>query len=181
MKNLEEKTIKTERIYKGSLIGIRKDTVTLPNGKKSTREIVEHPGAVAIVAVTEDKELVLVRQFRKPTEETLLEVPAGVPKAGETGEQTAIRELEEETGFRAKKARKIWAGYVSPGYSNEMIQYYLAQDMTLVKQKTDEDEFVEVDLVDVDACVDMLKNGKISDNKTMIGIMIADLYLKDEL
>ncbi|MFH1683756.1 MAG: NUDIX hydrolase [Candidatus Margulisiibacteriota bacterium] len=178
---MKEKEIEREIIYKGTLLGLRKDTVELPNGKKSTREVVEHPGAIAVIAVTKDKELILVRQFRKPTEEILLEVPAGVPKKGESAEDCAKRELEEETGFHAKKVRKIWEGYASPGYSDEIIQFVLAEDMTLMKQKTDEDEFIEVDLVDVEACVDMLKNGKIRDNKTMIGIMIADLVLKGEL
>jgi len=177
MKNLEEKQIKTERLYKGTLLGLRRDTVELPNGKQSTREVVEHPGAVAVVAITKDREMVLVRQFRKPTGEILLELPAGVPKIGEKGEDTARRELEEETGFYAKKIRKIWEGYASPGYSDELIQFYLAEDMNKIKQNLDDDEFVEVDLVDVEACVDMLKNGKIRDNKTMIGIMIAEMHL----
>ncbi len=181
MDKLTEKQIKTERIYKGSLIGLRKDTVQLPDGRKSTREIVEHPGAVAVVAVTKDKELVLVRQYRKPAEQVLLEIPAGVPRKGESGEETARRELEEETGFYAKKVRKIWEGFASPGYSNEVIHYYLARDMNRLKQKTDEDEFIEVDLVDIELCFDMLKNGKINDNKTMIGIMIADLVERGEI
>lgn len=178
---MKEKEIKREKIYKGTLLGLRRDTVELPNGKTSTREIVEHPGAIAVVAITKDKELVLVRQFRKPTEQIMLEIPAGVPKKGETPEDCARRELEEETGFHPKKVRKIWDGYASPGYSDEVIHFVLAEDMTKLKQKTDEDEFIEVDLVDVEACVDMLKNGKINDNKTMIGIMIADLVLKGEL
>ena len=181
MSGLEEKQIKTERLYKGTLLGLRRDTVQLSNGKQATREIVEHPGAVAIVAITKDKELVMVRQFRKPTGQIMLEIPAGVPKKREKGADTARRELEEETGFYAKKIRKIWQGYASPGYSNEVIHFYLAQDMYRLKQKTDEDEFVEVDLIDVEACSDMLKNGKIIDNKTMIGIIIAEKVLKGEL
>jgi ADP-ribose pyrophosphatase len=181
MKKLWEKEIKTKRIFKGKLLGLREDTVKLPSGRKSTREIVEHPGAVAIIAVTKDIELVMVRQFRKAVDDILLEVPAGVPKKGESGKECARRELEEETGFHAKKVRKIWEGYASPGYSNELIQYCLAEEMTRTHQKTEADEFIEVDLVDMELCVDMLKNGKINDNKTMIGIMIADMYLKGEL
>ena len=181
MEKLQEKEIKTKRIFKGKLLGLREDTVELPSGKKSTREVVEHPGAVAIVAITKDKELVMVRQFRKAVGEILLEVPAGVPEKGESGEECARRELEEETGFHAKKVRKIWEGYASPGYSNELIQYYFAEEMTRMTQKTDADEFIEVDLVDIELCLDMLKNGKFKDNKTMIGVTIADLYLKGEL
>ncbi|MBU0672700.1 MAG: NUDIX hydrolase [Candidatus Margulisbacteria bacterium] len=181
MSDLGEKRIKTKRLYKGTLIGLRRDTVELPNGKTSTREIVEHPGAVAVVAITKEDELVLIRQFRTPTKEILLEVPAGVPKKGEAGEVCAARELQEETGFHAKKVKKVWEGFASPGYSDELIRFYLAQDMVKIKQNLDEDEFVEVNLIDVETCMDLLKLGKIRDNKTMIGIMIADLYLKGEL
>lgn len=181
MDKFQEKEIKTRRIFRGRLLGVREDTVELPSGRQSTREIVEHPGAIAIVAITKDKEMVLVRQFRKAAGGVLLEVPAGVPKKGELGEDCARRELEEETGFHAKRVRKIWEGYASPGYSTEFIQYYLAEDMIHMKQKPDEDEFIEVDLAEIDLCVDMLKNGKIKDNKTMIGIMIADIYIKGEL
>jgi ADP-ribose pyrophosphatase len=181
MGKLEEKEVKREKIYKGTLLGLRRDTVKLPNGKKTTREIVEHPGAVAVVAITKDKELVLVRQFRKPTGEVLLELPAGVPKKGEKAEVTAQRELEEETGFHAKKIKKVWEGYASPGYSDEIIKFCLAEDMIQMKQNMDEDEFVEVDLVDIELCRDMLKAGKIRDNKTMIGIILADLYLNGEI
>jgi ADP-ribose pyrophosphatase len=178
---MKENQISTKKIFQGRLLGLRVDTVELPSGKQSTREIVEHPGAVAVVAVTKDKELVLVRQFRKPVGDVLLEIPAGVTKKGESGEDCARRELEEETGYHAKKVRKIWEGYATPGYSDEVIQYYLAEDMNLMKQKTEEDEFIEVDVVDIDACVDMLKNGKIKDNKTMIGITIADLVIRGEM
>lgn len=178
---MREKQVSTKQIFKGRLLGFREDTVELPSGKHSTREIVEHPGAVAVVAVTKDKELVLVRQFRAPVGDVLLEIPAGVTKKDESGEDCARRELEEETGYHARKVRKIWEGYATPGYSDEVIQYYLAEDMNLMQQKTEEDEFIEVDLVDIEACVDMLKNGKINDNKTIIGIMIADMVIKGEL
>jgi len=181
MEKFKEKEISTKRIFDGRLLGVRVDTVKLPNGVESTREIVEHPGAVAIVAVTSDNELVLVRQFRKATGEVLLEVPAGVPKKGEKGEDAARRELEEETGYHAKRITKVWEGYASPGYSNELIQYYLAQDMNMMKQKTEEDEFIEVDLVDIELCLDLVKTGKIKDNKTMIGVMIADMAAKGEI
>ncbi|MFC1568431.1 NUDIX domain-containing protein [Candidatus Margulisiibacteriota bacterium] len=181
MSGLEEKKIKSERKFKGRLLGLRVDTVKTPGGNQATREVVEHPGAVAVVALTKDKEMVLVRQFRQPTGQVLVELPAGVPKKSESAEDCARRELEEETGFHAKKVKKVWAGYASPGYSDELIQFCLAEDMTRMKQNTEEDEFIEVDLVDLDACVDMLKNGKINDNKTMIGITIADKHLKGEL
>jgi ADP-ribose pyrophosphatase len=181
MTELWEKEIESKKIFQGRLISVRVDTVEMPDGKKSTREIVEHPGAVAVIAITQDQELILVRQFRKAAGEIVLELPAGVPNKGERGEETARRELEEETGYFAKKIKKVCAGYASPGYSNEVLQFYLAEDMNKMKQKTDEDEFVEVDLIDVETCVDLLKQGKIKDNKTIVGILLAEKHLKGEL
>lgn len=181
MEKFEEKEISSKRVFDGRLLRVRVDTVKLPNGVESTREVVEHPGAVAVIAITKDNEMVLVRQFRKATGEVLLEVPAGVPEKGEKGEDAARRELEEETGYHAKKITKVWEGYASPGYSNELIKYYLAQDMNLMEQRTEEDELIEVDLVETDLCLDLIKTGKIRDNKTVVGVMIADLFLKGEL
>jgi ADP-ribose pyrophosphatase len=181
MSNLEEKTISAETIFEGRLLKLKKVSVKLASGVKSTREIVEHPGAVAVIAITSENELVLVRQFRKAVDTILLEVPAGVPEKGETGEAAAQRELEEETGFHAKKIKKLWEGYSSPGYSNELIQYYLAQDMVTVPRRPEEDEQIEVDLVDIDACVDMVKNGKIKDNKTMIGVLLAEMVMNGQI
>ncbi|OGB88825.1 hypothetical protein A2625_02130 [candidate division WOR-1 bacterium RIFCSPHIGHO2_01_FULL_53_15] len=181
MAKLEEKEINSKKVFEGRLLKVRVDTVKLPNGVESTREVVEHPGAVAVVAITQDNELVLIRQFRQATGEVLLEVPAGVPEKNEAGEAAARRELEEETGYHAKNVKKIWEGYASPGYSNEIIQFFLATDMNLMKQKTDEDELIEVDLVDLELCLDLVKTGKIRDNKTMIGVLIAEMFIKGDL
>lgn len=181
MAGLEEEKLSSKKIFDGRLLKVRVDTVRLPNGIESTREVVEHPGAVAVIAITKDNELVLVRQFRTPTGKILLEIPAGVPGQGETGEAAARRELEEETGYRAKKIKKIWQAYSSPGYSNEIIQFFLARDMTLMKQKTDEDELIEVDLVDLDLCLDLVRTNKIEDSKTIMGVMMADWFKRGDL
>jgi ADP-ribose pyrophosphatase len=181
MAKLEEKAISSKRIFEGRLLKLRVDYVKLSNGVETTREVVEHPGAVAIVAVTQDNELVLVRQFRTAAGEVLLEIPAGVPFKNEKGEDTARRELEEETGYHAKSVKKVWEGFASPGYSDEVIGFFLAKDMTLLQQKTEEDELIEVDLVDLDLCWDLIKTGKIRDNKTIVGVTIADLFIKGEL
>lgn len=181
MDKFQEKLIKTAKEFHGRLLTLRVDTVEMPNGVVTTREIVGHPGAVAVVALTDDKELVLVRQFRRPSGEVLLELPAGVPQKDEKGELAAIRELEEETGYLAKSIKKVWEGYASPGYSNELISFYLAEDLTLTKTNPDEDEFVEVDIVDVESCLELVKHGQIRDNKTMVGVMIAVLYIRGEL
>lgn len=181
MAKLEEKKISSKKTFDGRLLKLRVDAVKLPTGVEATREVVEHPGAVAVIAITKDNELVLVRQFRTAAGEVLLEIPAGVPLKGEKGEDAARRELEEETGYHARSIKKIWAGYASPGYSNEVIQFFLAQEMTFIKQRTEEDELIEVEILAVDECVELLKTGQIKDNKTMIGILAADLYLKGEL
>jgi len=181
MSELWEKAIETKQLFQGRLLGLRVDTVEMPDGKRSTREVVEHPGAVAIVAITDQKELVLVRQFRTATGEIVLEIPAGVPGKGEKGEKAASRELEEETGFKAGQVKKIWGGYASPGYSTEILNYYLATELKKTSQKTDEDEFVEVEILPVTRCLDMLKHGQINDNKTIVGILLAEKYLKEEL
>ena len=178
---LEEERISQRNIFKGKFINLREDTIKLPSGKKAAREIVEHPGAVAVIAINEEKEMIFVRQFRTAAGKIMLEIPAGAIKPGESGENCSRRELEEETGYFAKKIRKIWEGYASPGYSTEVICYYLAQDLVCLKQKTEEDEFIEVDLVNIEDCVDLLKNGKINDNKTIIGITIAEMALRGEI
>lgn len=173
-----EKQISSKRIYKGRIVGLREDTVELPGGKVAKREIVEHPGAVAIVAIANENKIVLIRQYRRPAEDVLLEIPAGLVHKGETPLDAAKRELEEETGFHAKNIKKIFEGYASPGYSTEVIQYFLATNLEKRSQKTEEDELIEVRLYKISDCFKMIKEGKIRDNKTIIGIMIAEKRLK---
>jgi ADP-ribose pyrophosphatase len=181
MDKFSEKLISSKRIFDGRLLGVRVDTVKVANGLETTREIVEHPGAVAVVAVTGNNELVLVRQFRTPTGEALLELPAGVPHKGEKREESARRELAEETGYHARNVKKIWEGYASPGYSNELIEFFLATEFEQRPPAPDEDEFVEPELVGLGAAWELVKAGKVRDNKTIIGILIADLLRKGEL
>jgi ADP-ribose pyrophosphatase len=173
---LFEKTIKTRRIYKGRIVGLREDTVKLSNSVISKREIVEHPGAVAIIAVTKDKKIVLVRQFRKPAEKVLLEIPAGLVHKGERPIDGAKRELEEETGYRAGRIKEIFWGYSSPGYSTEIIRYFLATGLKKAQPSCEEDEIIKVALYPLKKCVDMVKKGTIRDNKTAVGIMLVSLW-----
>ncbi|MFH1710043.1 MAG: NUDIX hydrolase [bacterium] len=171
-----ERTLRKKRIYKGRIVGLREDTVKLVNGVVSKREIVEHPGAVAVIAVTKDNKMVLISQFRKPAEKVLLEIPAGLVNKGESAIEGARRELMEEAGYKAGKIREIFRGYSSPGYSTEIIRYYLASDLKKVPQNCDEDEIINVKLYPVKKCLQMLKSGKINDNKTAIGIMMVNLW-----
>jgi len=176
MRKFFEKTIRSKRIYKGRLLGLRKDTIELPNKKIAQREIVEHPGAVAVIALTKNKKMVLVKQYRKAVEEALFEVPAGVVHRGETGAEAAKRELEEETGYKAGKIKEVLKGYVSPGYSTELIRFFLATELSKTRPKVEEDELIGVKLIDVDSGWRLIKSGKIKDNKTIIGIILAKHY-----
>lgn len=168
-----EKTLKTRRIYKGRIVGLREDTVRLSNNVISRREIVEHPGAVAVVAITKDKKIVLIKQFRKPAEKVLLEIPAGLVHKGERPADAARRELMEETGYSAGRIKQIFRGYSSPGYSTEVIRFYLATDLKKVEQNCEEDEIIKVRSYPAKKCMDMVKSGKIKDNKTAIGILLV--------
>lgn len=170
---MQEKTLKSKKIYSGHLLNLREDLVRLSTGKVSRREICEHPGAVAIAALTDKGEIVLIRQYRKPAEQVLLEVPAGLFHKGENLRSAAKRELEEETGYSAGKIEQVFSAYTSPGYSTELIHYFLAKDLKKTAQHYEEDEHIEVQLVPIEKAFKMVKAGKINDNKTMVGIIIA--------
>ena len=176
-----EKTVSSKEIYRGRIISLRDDEVLLPGGGRSRREIVEHRGAVAIAALTHDNKLVLVRQFRKPVEDCILEIPAGLFNTGESLEDAAVRELEEETGYRANKISRVLSAYASPGYSSEVLHYFLATDLSQTRKNTDHDEITDVHLVDVSEAFNMVMDGRIKDNKTIVGITVAEKYLSGEI
>lgn len=175
--NLYEKTEKEEIIYSGKLLRLKKIKVRLPNERFSTREIVEHPGAVAILAVDENKKVILVKQYRKAMEEVLWEVPAGKLDKNEEPLSCAKRELKEETGYRAESWRKIGSFYSSPGFSNEIIHIYFAQNLKEGAQKLDEDEFLEFYTFDIDKIKEMLRQGSIKDAKTQIALQYLFLEI----
>lgn len=170
---LEEKTMSSEKIYNGKMINLRVDTVELPGHKYQKREIVEHPGAVAVVAVTENKEIIIIKQFRKPIEEVLWEVPAGKLELGEDPKDCAVRELKEETGYEADKIEFLNSFYTSPGFSNEKIYLYLATGIKEGDPNPDEDEYVEVFKISIDEALCMIKDGSIKDSKTITGILLC--------
>jgi ADP-ribose pyrophosphatase len=175
---MKEKTLKSKRIYKGRIVGLREDTVKLDNGVISKREIVDHPGAVAVLAITKDDKIVMIRQFRKPAEKILLEIPAGLVHKGESDICGARRELTEETGYAAGKIKEIFCGYSSPGYSTEIIKFFLATDLKKAKQNCDVDEMISVQLIPIRKCLQLLRTGKIEDNKTAVGILLANILWK---
>ncbi|MBO8160701.1 MAG: NUDIX hydrolase [Thermosipho sp. (in: Bacteria)] len=179
---MEEKTIKTEEIFKGILLHVKKDEVLLSNGKMSTREYVLHPGAVAVVPITEDDKVVLVKQYRYPIKQVLLEIPAGkFDFPGEDPLECAKRELKEETGYTAKKF--IYMGYIhtTPGFSNEVIHIYLARELESGKMSPDEDEILEIEFKDLDEAVKECLDGKITDAKTIAGIFKAYFFIRNKM
>ena len=175
---MHEETISSKKIYQGRLLGLRDDTVKLENGRISNREICEHPGAVAIIAFTPDNKVVLIKQYRKPVEKVIYEVPAGLIEEGESLKDAAVRELEEETGYRAGKIEKSIDGFTSPGYSTEILHFFIASQLKETKKNTEEDEHTEVHIVSLEKAHQMVEDGRIEDNKTIAGIYLAERYLK---
>ncbi|HAR6103704.1 TPA: NUDIX hydrolase [Staphylococcus pseudintermedius] len=166
--HFEEKTISKESIYKGKIIEVEKHKVSLPNNETAYREVVKHNGAVAICALTPDQQVILVKQYRKALEQELLEIPAGKLEPGEDRESAAMRELEEETGYKAKKLTLIAEVYGTPGFSNEKISVYFADNLVEGKVNLDEDEFVEKVLYSLDDVKKAVEARTIEDAKTFI-------------
>ena len=145
--NLEEKTVKKNYIYKGKIVNLRKDDAMLPNGKMCVREIVEHAKGVVLAALTEDNELIFVRQFRYPYMEVVLELPAGKVEEGEDPLEAGKRELLEETGVTAEEYIDLGEFYPSCGFTDEIIYMYLAKGLSQGSQHLDEDEFLNVEKI----------------------------------
>ncbi len=169
--NQEEKPVKQEYKYRGKIINLRVDDALLPNGRISKREVVEHPGGVCVAALTEDHCLYLVRQFRYPYGETVLELPAGKREPGEDPEVCGRRELNEETGNVAGNFREMGRLYPTPGYTNEVIYLYLATDLHMAQMNPDEDEFLEVEKMPLSTLKEMVLRGEIPDAKSQVLIL----------
>ncbi|MBI5698764.1 NUDIX hydrolase [Candidatus Saganbacteria bacterium] len=170
---MQERTIKSKKIYKGRIISVRDDTVRMATGRVTSREVVEHPGAVGVIALTSKSEIILVRQYRKPVEQVMLEIPAGLFNKGENLAAAAKRELEEETGYKAGKIKKVFSAFMSPGYSTERFHYFLTKDLKKTSQRYEEDEHIKVVKLPLLKAWHMVKSGQIKDNKTIVGIAIA--------
>lgn len=176
----EEKTMKSERLYEGKIFNVRVDTVELPDMKYSRREIIEHPGSVAVVALTDDGKVVLVKQFRKALERFSLEIPAGRIDLNEEPRETALRELKEETGYEAKKLEYLLEFYPSPGMLTEKVYIFLATDLIPGETDLDDGEFVEFDLVDIEDLKYEIETGSIMDGKTIIAYHLLENYLRED-
>ena len=168
----EEKTLKSEKIYEGTIINLRRDKVTAQGGT-SYREIIEHNGGAVIAALTEDKKLVMVRQYRKPADKVMLEVPAGKIDPGEMPLEAAVRELKEETGYTASKVEFLTEFYPSVGYSEERLYLYLCTGLTPGETCFDENEAIEIEEIDLDRLFKMAMSGELDDAKTIIAILMV--------
>ncbi|MBQ9859504.1 MAG: NUDIX hydrolase [Clostridia bacterium] len=178
MDTLTEKTLSQTTAFQGRLLRLRVDEVRLPDGSTAGREVVEHPGGVAVLALTDTEEVLLVRQFRYPYGEILTEIPAGKREAGEEPLVTGMRELAEETGYRADNYTFLGTLYPTPGYCDEVIYLYMATDLHLVDAHPDEDEFLEVGRMPLAQLVDLVLDNRIPDAKTQTAALKAWCLLK---
>ena len=164
--DLTERTIESKTMFQGRIITVLLDTAGLPDGGTAQREVVLHPGGVAILALDEADNVALVRQYRYPLHGLLLELPAGKLDPGEDHRPAALRELSEETGLEAGELT-----YASPGFCDEALHMYLARDLTRARQHLDEDEFLDVVTMPFDTLVEQVMSGEITDAKTVATVL----------
>lgn len=174
-KKFEEVTTSSEMIFKGKIISLQVDQVTLPNGATASREIVKHPGAVAVIPLLGNK-MIVVEQYRKPLEKSQVEIPAGKLDSGEEPMKAALRELEEETGFRTDNIRLVSSFYTSPGFADEIIHLYFAEDLVKGTANPDEDEFLDCEAITLEQAQQYMQEGRISDAKTIMAVYAWQLY-----
>lgn len=175
--NLIEKTLTSKELFSGMFMQLMHDTVELPDKTHGVREYIKHGGAVAMIAITKDKQIVLERQYRHPVKQIMIELPAGKLEKGEVELEAAKRELQEETGFTSDDWTCL--GHCLPciGYSSEKIIYYLAKNVVPGPSKLDEGEFVETFTIPFNEFVTMAYSGDVTDSKTLAGIMLYQGYL----
>ncbi len=171
--NYYEKTISTQSIYEGSIINVERLTVELPNGRLAPRDIVRNPGASVVVPITDDGEIILVEQYRKPNDKVFIELPAGKLDKGEAPELCAARELKEETGYTAHTLKKILTLHPAPAFADEILHVYLATGLKYGESSPDEDEFISAKPYDLNRVLEMIEEGAITDAKTVAGVLLA--------
>lgn len=177
MKDLTEHCISTERVYDGALLKVHRDTVRLPDGSQGAREYIRHPGAVAVVPLFDDGRVLLERQFRYPHRREFIEIPAGKLEPGEPPLDTAKRELLEETGYVAQEWTRLGVIHTAIAYTDEAIELFVAKQLSLQKRSLDQGEFLEVFSVPFDKAVAMVLEGRITDAKSVAGLLWVRSFL----
>ena len=175
---MAEETLSSRLIFEGRAVRLRVDTVRTPDGRETTREIVEHEECVAVIAVDEEGDILLVRQFRKPVEKELLEIPAGGIDPGETPEDSVRREMREETGFLPRKLEKLGGFYSSPGFCTEYLYLYLATDLVSSPLQAEDSEGITLVRVPPAQIPALLDSGTICDAKSIAGLLTFLEYQK---
>ena len=175
--NLREEKISSTYYYKGKVINMKVDDLRLPNGELAKREEVEHPGGCSIVALTPENEVFFVRQFRYAYDEVILEIPAGKLEAGEDPYEAMQRELREETGCLAEHFIYLGTAYPTPGYTNELLRIWACRVSSSTHQDLDPDEFLNVEAYPLEDLLQMIREGRIMDGKTIAGLLAYQDYL----
>ena len=178
--DMSEQQLTSRTVFQGKLLHVVSDSVRLPNGKESTREYIRHPGASMIIALADEKTIVLERQYRYPLNRHFVELPAGKIDPGEDPLHTAKRELREECGYEARKWRHLTTLHPCIAYANERIELYLARDLTMVGRQLDDGEFLEVLHVPVAEALVWVRDGRITEAKAVTGLLWAEKILRGE-
>ena len=168
----EEKTLSSELIYEGRAVRLRVDTVKMPSGRETTREIVEHSDCVAVIALDDEDNVLLVNQFRKPVEKELLEIPAGGIEPGEKLEDCVRRELREETGFLPRKVERLGGFYSSPGYCTEYLHLFLATELIPSPLQAEDSESIKLVRVRLGEVLGLINSGSICDAKSIAALLL---------
>ena len=177
--NFEEKMVSSKNVFNGVLLNVNFDEISLPDGRKATREYIKHIGAVCVIPITDDGKVIIERQYRYPIGQLVTEIPAGkLDFSDEDRLEAAKRELREETGYTADNWRDIGLFYPAPAYSDEKITMFLATGLHKGETELDEDEFIEVDAVPLKELVSDVLSGKITDAKTQLAILKANALLQ---
>ena len=171
--HLREHMISSEEVFRGRLLEVRRDVVRLPDGSEGTREYIRHPGAVAIVPLFDDGRVLLERQFRYPHGKDFIEVPAGKLEPDEPHLATAKRELLEETGYTAREWKQVGIIHTAIAYTDEGIEIFLARKLSLGERKLDAGEFLETLIVEFDEAIAMIRDGRITDAKTVAALLLV--------
>ena len=171
MSNLKERPISSDIVFKGQLLEVRRDEAVLPNGEIGIREWIKHPGAVCCIPILPDGKIGMIKQYRYAVRQEMIELPAGKLDKSERPEDCALRELEEEIGYRANNLTLLTNIHPAIGFTNENMWVYLAEDLTKTESNLDSDEFIELIPKKLEDAIDMVWSGEITDVKTIIGLL----------